>query len=53
MPGGERDDQLAMKVHKRTRRHDQPAIRDLRKCSHSVLDFIAFAAVDRAHLYSE
>ena len=53
MPRGERDDQLAMRVRSRTRRHDQTAIRGAREGRDGALDFGGVAHVDRADLHPE
>jgi LTXXQ motif family protein len=48
MPGRQRDDQVAMNRCQRAPRHDQTAIRGLRKCRDGALDLGRVAHVERA-----
>ena len=48
VPGRQRDDQIAMNVRQRARRHDQAAIRAARECRDGALDLAGVAHVDRA-----
>ena len=41
VPGCKRDDQIAMKLRQRARRHDQAAIRSARECRDGALDLAA------------
>ena len=53
VPGRQRDDQIAMKLRQRARRHDQAAIRSAREGRDGALDLARVAHVDRSYLHPE
>src|SRR5262249_23332958 len=52
MPRSERNDQLAMKEHRRILRHDQSTACLTRECIHGLLDLAWVARVDRTQFHA-
>jgi hypothetical protein len=53
VPGGQRDDQIAMKLRQRAAGHNHATIRRTREVRDSTLDLAGVAYVDRAYLHSD